>query len=345
MTIDPQRRSNLLQSRLRALAGAHWSVGADAVASGFPDGAALVDRDQDMAWVLVTGTDGVVRRLGGATGIAMRAGVSTLHVLVEDADAAPVLARRAGLLAAPPSVWLVTGTDIEPVEPAPVAQDVAPPPEAELYRPVLAEAGLTPVVEGGELLGELLGLEVARVVVDSDGDAHVEAGVGRFDREAGAMMFAELGETEALARAVQVVAANRRADLLDHPLHRLVPERWLRAVLIERPDLVGARELTPVGSAVPRSSLLEAGIASAVGTTLDGAPLVVTAGTGADLDLAVSAADDRLTHAPDARLVIVLPGRDALQIIGDLAGALVDPAEVVTVSADWRSAAATAGDL
>lgn len=39
------------------------------------------------------------------------------------------------------------------------------------------------MVEGGELMGELLGLEVARVVVGDDGSAHVEAGVGRFDRE------------------------------------------------------------------------------------------------------------------------------------------------------------------
>jgi hypothetical protein len=49
-----------------------------------------------------------------------------------------------------------------------------------------------------------------------------------------------------------------------------------------------------------------------------------------------SAADDRLTHSPDAHLVLVLPERDVLPVTVELAAALVRPALVVGVHDDWR---------
>ncbi|MBX3286331.1 MAG: hypothetical protein KF703_13365, partial [Actinobacteria bacterium] len=217
------------------------------------------------------------------------------------------------------------------------AVDLPPAPEAELYRPVLEAAGLEPVVEGGNLLGEYLGLEVARVVVDGDGSAHVEAGVGRFDREVGAMMFAELGETDSVARAVDIVARSRQVDARRHPLNHLVPERWLRAALVSDPGVVGALALRPVGSALPRRTLGEEGVATAVGVDLEGRSVVVVCSTGVYLDLVPSAADDRLTHAPDARLVLAVPARDAVPVTTELASRLVHPAEVHAVAGDWRS--------
>jgi hypothetical protein len=260
-------------------------------------------------------------------------------VIVDEAEveAAGVLARRAALFDGPVEIWRAAGTDLTAVAPADPAGDPAPPPGAELYRPVLTEVGLEPVVEGGELIGELLGLEVARVVVGDDGEAHVEAGVGRFDREAGAMMFAHLGETDALARAVDVVRSQRRPGADHHPLNQLVPERWLRAVVVARPELVGAARLQPVGSACPRRNLRENGVATAVGTGPDGEPVVVVCSTGVDLDLVPAAADDRLTHAPAARLVLAVPADDALGITSDLAALLRDGAELVTVPDDWRN--------
>ena len=110
----------------------------------------------------------------------------------------------------------------------------------------------------------------------------------------------------------------------------------LRSVVVARPGLVGASELRPVGSAIARANLKETGVATAVGTTLDGAPVVVTCSTGVDLELVPSAADDRLTHAPDARLVLVVPTRDALPVTTELAAHLASPAEVVPVDDDWQ---------
>lgn len=341
MTEPVDRRAALLAAKLGALVRGRWPDAAEGARPGtFPGGATLADADGGRLWVLLDDEAEVdaARRLGATLAVARRSGATELHLLVADPDAAAVVARRAAQFARSPGVWTVDGLDLHPAAPAAPAQDPVPPPEAELFRPILAAAGLETVVEGGSLLGELRGLEVARVVIGDDGVAHIEAGVGRFDREVGAMMFAELSETDALARAVDHVAAVRRPGAPRHPLNQLVPERWLRSVLIERPDLVGAASLRAVGSAIPRANLKEGGIATAVGTDLDGRPLVVSCSTGVDLELVPGAADDRLAHHPDARLVLAVPAKDALAVTTELAGHLAAPAEVVTVDDDWRMA-------
>jgi hypothetical protein len=115
-----------------------------------------------------------------------------------------------------------------------------------------------------------------------------------------------------------------------------VPERWLRAAIVARPEVVGAAELRAVGSSLPRRTLGEEGVATAVGVDADGEPLVVVCSTGVYLDLVPSAADDRLTHAPDARLVLAVPARDAVPVTTELASRLLHPAEVHAVAGDWR---------
>jgi hypothetical protein len=342
---DPDRRAALLAAKLRAFVGAQWGLPDPAEVGTSVVGASLADRDGGRTWVLLD--DDPARRLGMALALALRHGPPGaghhLHLITDDGDAAGVLARRAAELAAPVDVWHARGSALEAAIPAEPAVDAAPPPEAELYRPVLAAAGLEPVVEGGALTGELLGLEVARVVVADDGEAHLEAGVGRFDREAGAMMFAHLGETDALARAVDIVRAQRSPGAAHHPLHDLVPERWLRSVVVARPELVGASRLRAVGSALPRRNLREVAVATAVGTDAAGDPMVVVCSTGVDLDLVPAAVDDRLTHHPGARLVLVVPAADALGITRDLAALVRGGAEVVTVDGDWRQALDEAG--
>ena len=343
MTIDPDRLADLLARKLVALVKGRWTDLADSHRAGsFPGGTSLAEGSGGRAWILLTteAESDPARRLGAAMAVARRAGATELHLLVDaPAPAAAILARRAALFSDPPQVWTVDGATIAP------AQAIAPPiapalaPEVELYRPVLAAAGLTPVAEGGNLLGELLGLEVARVVVDDDGSARIEAGVGRFDREAGAMMYAHQGETDALARVVDLVAGIRTASAERHPLNTLVTERWLRAALVAHPELVGAAALEPVASAVERANLLEVGVASARGTDLEGRPLVVTCSTVVDLDLVPSAADDRLAADPDARLVLAVPSRNVVPVTTELAGRLRAPADVVPVADGWQALA------
>lgn len=337
MSLDPDRRSAVLGAKLGALARSRWDIGR-ATPAPFPAGAALAVEGR--AWVLLdAGVDtDAHRRLGAAMSWAAKAGAAELHVLVDDPVAAGDLARRASPFALPPIVWQIVGRELKPAVGAPSPTFEAPAPQAELYRPVLKNAGLEAVVERGSLIGEVRGLEVARVVVHTaDGPARVDAGVGRFDQEASAMMFADLSETDAVDRAAAIVRRYRRPGAPRHPLNQLAPERWLRWVVVRRPELVGASKLEPVESVLGRRNLTERAVASACGTSSDGQPLVVTCSTGVDLELVPAAADDRLAHAPDARLVVVVPTCDALPATTALAESLAEPAQVVGVDEDWRS--------
>jgi hypothetical protein len=341
-------RASLVAVKLAALVRDRWGA-VDGEPGPFPGGA--TSRAGATGWVLLE--QRVERRLGGALAWARHHEVADLHLLVDQpGPAAAVLARRTAQFAAPPRVWRVDGRSLVEADPAPPPTPVVPPPTAELLGAMLADAGLEVVVERGELVGEVLGLEVARVRPadaasgsgDPDGsghpgdhgaDVHLEVGVGRFDRAAFAMMHPELGDAAALDVAVAVVRRYRRPGAPHHQLNQLVPERWLRAELVADPGIVGAATLSPVESAVPRRDLTERVPATAVGTDGDGGRLVVTCSVGVDLDVVPTGADDRLAHAPGARLVVAVPPRDAVPITTALAGALAEPATVVAVTGGW----------
>ena len=114
-------------------------------------------------------------------------------------------------------------------------------------------------------------------------------------------------------------------------MKHLAGERWLRERLIASPSLVGAARLERADGPEPRTSVKESLPAVAVG---DG--VVVVASVGIDLELVPYAADARLGVAPGARLVLVLPERDAHPVTLALAAALAAPAEVVGLPGDWR---------
>ncbi len=334
MSLDSDRHAGLLAVKLGALVRDRWSPG-DVRPVAFPRGAAV--SVEGRVWVLLEGD--ATRRLGAALAWAAKAGADDVHILVDDPTAAGVLARRASTFGHRPQVWRVVGRTLASARPVSPPTFEAPAPQAELYRPLLTSAGLDVVVEHGQLIGEVRGLEVARVVVNADGVARVDAGVGRFDQEASAMMFADLSETDAVARAADIVRGYRCPGASPHPLNQLVPERWLRWLIVRRPELVGATTLTPVESVLARRNLNERSVASALGVGVDGSPLVVTCSTGVDLELVPAAADDRLAHACDARLLLAVPACDALPITTALAGALAEPAQVVAVDNYWQSAA------
>ena len=272
-----------------------------------------------------------MRALGGALAWGRKHGVSSLHVVVEDAEAAGVLARRAALFASPRvTVSVVDGTSLRPAVAAPPAEQPAlSAADAELA-PLIVQAGADPVVEHGVLSGEVLGLEVCRVV-----DGRLQVGVGKHDREAHLLMHSDRPPVEALADAVRLVREVRTADDgAPHEMRRLTAERWLRAVVCRRPELVGVDRLEPVPPPVPRGDLRVPAPAPAVGDDV-----VVVCSVGIDTDLVPTAADARLAHAPGGRLVLVVPQSDDHPLTRALAVSLVTPAEVVTVPDDWRTLA------
>jgi hypothetical protein len=190
--------------------------------------------------------------------------------------------------------------------------------------------------------GEINGLEVARIAHERtsagepiDGPL-LEVGVGQADRELTGMLHGALSPVEQLARVAEIVRTHRRPGAQTHPLNQLVPERWLRAELVADPQRIGLDHLRPVQPTIPRANLRERGIAVAVGDA-GGRPVVVACSVGVDLDLVPAAADARLALDPGARLLLVVPSRDAHPVTVDLAARLAIPAEVVPLEGDWRS--------
>lgn len=329
--LEPERRSQLLAGKLTVLAREHLSLSGEP--ASFPGGAAL--RAENRQGAVLAEAD-PARSLGRALAWARQAGVERLHLLVE--DQAGLLARRATVFATPPEVWWVRGRELHPVSPEPWAPGEAPAAEALALGPSLVAAGADLVVEHGVVAGEVLGLEVARVVIDPDDGAHIEAGVGRHDREAFSMLHGDLPTDAALAAVIGSVRAARNVDAPDHPLRRLASERWLREVVIARPALVGAIALERHEGPVARPNVKEPWPAVALGAGPDGEPIVVVTSIGIDLDLVPFAADARLAAGDAAaRLVLVVPERDGHPVTRALAASLRHPAEVVTVPGDWRT--------
>jgi hypothetical protein len=193
----------------------------------------------------------------------------------------------------------------------------------------------------------------------------LEVGVGAADRELTALVHGGLAPREQLARVVDIVRSHRRAGAEPHPLNKLVPERWLRAVLCRHPGVIGLAQLRVAEPARPRPNLRDRGIAVALGTSADGAAgssrgatsladgsvggsslpdatsggrpasVVVACSVGIDLDAVPSAVDSREAIDPDAELWLVVPERDDHPGTRRLAGRLRRPARIVTVADDW----------
>jgi hypothetical protein len=330
---DAERQAALRGMKLRALVRDTFGVD-DATPSPFGMGAAL--QDGRRGWVLVE--DSPRRGLGPAMAWARTHEVDQLHLLVE--DDADELARRAEPFDPSPAVWAIEGRDLVEavalghVEGANDAPDVTPDVLA-----LLESADVDVVREHGQLTGEVLGLEIARLVLDPDFGPRLEVGVGRHDREAFAMLHGDLPPDAAVAKVVDAVRQQRQVGAAPHPLNRLASERWLRALLLAEPGLVGATHLTSVAPVWPRTSVKDVVPASAVGEDAAGNPLVVVTSTGIDLDLVPEAADVRAREwldPGDGRLVLVLPDRDAHPVTLGLAEQLHFPAEVVALPGDWR---------
>lgn len=300
----------------------------------FATGAGLVEEGPGgpVGWVLAD--DHQARVLGPALLWAARHGVASLHVVVDDPGAAGLLARRAPLFALGPQVWVVAGRSLEPAVASPHA--VEPPTDPRLLdaASLFVAAGCDRVVEHGRVVAEVAGLEVARVTIGADGEPSLEVGVGRFDREAHAMISGGDIDAARLQKVAALVGGHRRPGAPPHPLNALVPERGLRARIVADPSLVGAARLVRVPPVVEPPDLRMTSPAPAVGEGVDGQPVVVVCSTGIDLDLLPTAADTRLRDGRGGRLVLAVPPRDAHRATAELAAALVEPAELVPVPAE-----------
>ncbi len=326
---DAARRSRLIGIKLRALVTEELGR-APGEPVEFAPGAAL--RDGDDGWVFLDQHPG--RRLGASLAWAVRSGVESLHVVTE--DGAGILARRAAEFALPITVWVAEGRTLRPASPDPISPADPAPARHEEFRPLIIEGGADPVVEHGVLTGEVRGLEVCRVVDDpTTGATRLEVGVGEHDREAFQMLHGDVPAVASLARVVEAVSRHRSLDAPPHPLKALGAERLIRWRLEQHPELVDAAVLAPAPPPVQRTNLKDPVPCVASGIGGDGERLVVVCSSGVDLDLIPFAADARLALSEPGtdvdRLVVALPSRDRIGLVGEVADLLRQSVSFVSV--------------
>jgi hypothetical protein len=235
-------------------------------------------------------------------------------------------------------VWHVEDRVLLPAVAEPVVLPPPPSDEHLVLIPTITAGGAIAAVEHGVVAGEVLGLEVCRVVDDPHtGTVRLEVGVGAHDREAFTLVHGDVPTVEALASVVDAVTAHRAADT-PHPLNRLAPERLLRWRLEQEPSLIGLASLTPTQPPVPRRNVKDRTPCSAIGRRADGTEVLVVCSVGVDLDLIPYAIDARL-HEPgvdgevvDPEVIVVLPARDLVPVTADLAGLAVQTLSLVTAS-------------
>jgi hypothetical protein len=104
----------------------------------------------------------------------------------------------------------------------------------------------------------------------------------------------------------------------------------MRSRALLDPMSIGARSLSPVSSATPRTNVKDASPCAAIGESVDGERMLAIFSPGIDLDVVPTSADTQAWHGLlDAPLVIVVPERDASAVTRRLAAALHRPATVV----------------
>ncbi len=290
MSTNDTRKSQLLSLKLRALVRDHLArSNDDGIAPAvFARGAAVIESGN--SWVLVEKQTS--RGLGPALLWSLKEGASTLNVLAESGTG--ILARQAAWLDFPITVWHVNDRTLIPAVAEPFPDERQPSTEHAAFVPLIVQGGATPVVEHGIVAGEVLGLEVCRVVDDPvTGAARLEVGMGAHDREAFAMLHGDKPKVDALADVVKNVKQHRRPGALPHPFNRIAPERMLRAVILDAPKMVGAVSLDVCDPPMRRTNVLDITPCVARGKTFDGGDVVVLVTSGADPDIVPFALDAR----------------------------------------------------
>lgn len=244
------------------------------------------------------------------------------------------VARRAEQFQPRATVWKLDGTVLTPAAMAPIELVPEPVIDAEI-RDLLDANAVDVIIEHGEITGEYLGLEVARIVA-AGGEQRLDVGVGAYDQDAFAMMNPDLEPADALGEVVRQVALHRSRGAEPHPINRLVRERWLRAELLADPSTIGLVSLRPTEAAVPRDGLHDIAPAFALGIADDDSLVLVACSVGIDLDLVPSAADLAAHHQVDA-IKLVLPERDQHPVMRALAGRCARPCEILTADEPWPS--------
>lgn len=327
MALDADRRAQLERERAVGLLGRCFGVDRDEVEiTGAPFG--TIARRGDQVWIVSMSDD--LAALGGVVVWIDRHQPAEVDLVVD--HHAGIHARRLAVLAPECRVWAVSGDTVEPATPDPIPAPPPRPDDAAHLEAVLVDHGLEVVCEDGILRGELAGLEVARILHGPDGPV-LEAGVGRFDREAGALLHGGRDPAEAVAATVAQVRPHRTPGAVAHAVNRLARERWLRQLVVADPATVDIAWPALVEPIPPRSGLLEAVPAALMGADGERAVLVVCS-VGVDLGLVPAIVDLIAVHEPD-EVRVVVPPRDRLPHLERLLERLPVAASLYPIDVPW----------
>ena len=284
---------------------------------------------ENHAWVAVL--EQCERSLGPVLLWAQKFDAMSLDIFV--VSDAGLVSRRAQLFDRDIRVWLVADKKVTITEPAVVLATSQVPQSHEQFAAIIGESGADIVREHGVLSGEVMGLEVCRVVVDeNDNTPRLEIGVGAHDRETFQMLHGKVATLESLVKVVNIVRGRRQSGSEHHPLNRLAAERLLRHRVIVEPQLVGASSLQATEPPVQRLNVKDAVPCCALGKTENGQQIVVVCTASVDVDVVSFAADARARIAPDAQLVIATHTNNVTPSLAKLAKSLRIPARFVEVA-------------
>ncbi|MFM8867478.1 MAG: hypothetical protein ACKOFZ_04260, partial [Ilumatobacteraceae bacterium] len=219
------------------------------------------DRDFAYGAGLVSGTRGAlyvtrehIRSIGPTLLWMLKHQLTEVDLVIEGDGGIP--ARRAQALNCELRVWNMQNGTLERAQPAPHLPKVDVPQSHEQFAATIQDCGALPVREHGVLTGEVLGLEVCRVVDTPDGP-RLEVGVGASDRETFQLVNSHRTIEDSLTEVVGIVRTHRSPGAPHHPLGKLAGERLLRHRVINEPSLIGAASLKPAEPPIPRGGMRE----------------------------------------------------------------------------------------
>jgi hypothetical protein len=330
VSLDPAQRAGLERARAIALAREYFGIDeTPANVDTVPFG--VVVRLERRACVVISSRDLGV--LGGVLVWAARHDVSDIDLVFE--HNAGTHARRCESLAPHFRVWTLAGSSVVRAAPEVRPNPHRVTPEATALVAMIERCGADVVVEDGIIRAEIAGLEVGRVVEGPTGPLF-EVGVGRFDREAAALLNEGQPTELALLKVIERVRTHRVVGVHSHAVNRIARERWIRSLVARDLTLAGLDVSTvvmPVEPIPPRLGLLDATPAALV-TSGSGQPLMIVCSTGMDLGLVPAVADLVAEHEP-SEVRFVMPRREVLPYLRQLVDRLPLPTSIIGIDPPW----------
>ena len=273
------------------------------------DASTAEDRDFAYGAGLVNGTRGAlyvtrehIRSIGPTLLWMLKHQLTEIDLVIEGDGGIP--ARRAQALTCELRVWQMQNGKLERAQPAPHLPKVDVPQSHEQFAAIIQDCGALPVREHGVLTGEVLGLEVCRVV-DTPNGPRLEVGVGAIDRETFQLVNSHRTIEDSLTEVVGIVRAHRSPGAPHHPLGKMAGERLLRHRVINEPSLIGAASLKPAEPPIPRGGMRESTPCVAKGTDLEGKPIVAVFTDTVDVDIIGFGVDSATREDVGASLLLV----------------------------------------